>query len=54
MAAVRAADVDAVRLLLDEGCNPRLGDGRTLPLHVAARHGPLELVELLIARGALV
>jgi peptide-methionine (S)-S-oxide reductase len=53
MATVRSGDVDAVRALLDAGTNPRLGDGREDPLHVAARRGPLAMVELLIAGGAL-
>jgi ankyrin repeat protein len=52
-AAVRAGDVGAVRRLLAEGANPRLGDGRETPLHVAARRGPLALVEALIEGGAL-
>jgi peptide-methionine (S)-S-oxide reductase len=53
LAAVRAGDIDRVRTLLSDGENPRLGDGRSLPLHAAARSGPLELVETLIAGGAL-
>jgi peptide-methionine (S)-S-oxide reductase len=53
LAAVRSRDVDGVRKLLADGVNPRLGDGRNLPLHAAARSGPLELVEVLIAGGAL-
>ena len=52
-APVRAGDVDAVRRLLAQGANPRLGDGRETPLHVAARRGPLALVEALIEGGAL-
>ncbi|HEY6237028.1 MAG TPA: ankyrin repeat domain-containing protein [Candidatus Elarobacter sp.] len=52
-AAVRAGDVDAVRALLADGANPRLGDGRESPLHAAARRGPLALVEALIEGGAL-
>jgi peptide-methionine (S)-S-oxide reductase len=51
--AVRSADIDGVQKLLAEGVNPRLGDKRNLPLHAAARNGPLELVEVLIAGGAL-
>jgi peptide-methionine (S)-S-oxide reductase len=54
MKAARAGDVDAVRRLLAEGANPRLGDGRETPLHAAARRGPPALVETLIAGGALV
>jgi peptide-methionine (S)-S-oxide reductase len=53
LAAVRAGDIYRVRTLLADGENPRLGDGRSLPLHAAARSGPLELVETLIAGGAL-
>jgi peptide-methionine (S)-S-oxide reductase len=53
LAAVRAGDLATVRRLLGEGANPRVGDGRDLPLHAAARRGPLELVELLIRGGAL-
>jgi hypothetical protein len=53
LAAVRTGDIDRVRTLLTDGENPRLGDGRSLPLHAAARSGPLELVETLIAGGAL-
>jgi peptide-methionine (S)-S-oxide reductase len=52
-AAVRARDVAAVRRLLAEGVNRRLGDGRESPLHAAARRGPLEMVEVLIVGGAL-
>ncbi len=54
VAAIRAGDVAQVRRLLAEGVNPRTGDGREPPLHLAARHGPLEVVEALIAGGALV
>jgi peptide-methionine (S)-S-oxide reductase len=42
-----------VRALLADGANPRVGDGRALPLHAAARNGSLELVETLIAADAL-
>ena len=52
-AAVRARDADAVRRALADGANPRLGDGRESALHVAARLGPLAVVEALIAGGAL-
>ncbi len=52
-AAVRAADIEEVRRLLADGANPRVGDGRETPLHVAARRGPFALVETLIAGGAL-
>ena len=50
--AVKAGDLDAVRTLLSEGVNPRVGDGRETPLHAAARRGPVEMVEALIAAGA--
>jgi len=53
LAATRTGDVEAVRRLLAEGANPRVGDGRETPLHAAARRGPLALVETLIAGGAL-
>jgi len=53
LAATRAGDVEAVRRLLAEGANPRVGDGREAPLHAAARRGPLALVETLIVGGAL-
>ena len=51
--AVRAGDVDAARALLAAGGDARLGDGRERLLHAAARRGPLAIVELLIASGAL-
>jgi peptide-methionine (S)-S-oxide reductase len=53
LAAVRMGDIDGVRTLLTDGENARLGNGRSLPLQEAARSGPLELVEMLIAGGAL-
>jgi len=53
LAAVRSGDIDGVRKLLADGENPRVGDRRDLPLHAAARRGPLELVEVLIAGDAL-
>ena len=53
LAAIRSADIDGVRKLLIDGVSPRLGDKRDLPLHAAARRGPLELVEVLIAGDAL-
>jgi hypothetical protein len=53
LVAVRAGDVSRVRALLADGANPRVGDGRALPLHAAARNGSLELVETLIAADAL-
>jgi ankyrin repeat protein len=41
-------------LLLDAGASPRRdGEAGATPLHVAARRGPLKLVELLIRHGAL-
>lgn len=42
-----------MRRLLASGANPRSDDGRETPLHLAARHGPLELVEALIEGDAL-
>ncbi|MDB5387537.1 MAG: Ankyrin repeat-containing protein [Planctomycetaceae bacterium] len=41
-------------LLLEAGANPRrsFGDEQITPLHLAARNGPLELVEFLIRHGA--
>jgi ankyrin repeat protein len=53
LAAVRRGDIDEVRALLANGENPRRSDGRETPLHVAARQGPLELVEILMLAGAL-
>ena len=42
-----------VRLLLEAGASPRQEcEDRATPLHAAARHGPLELVEVLIRGGA--
>ena len=52
-AAVRAGDIDAVRRVLAGDVSPRIGDGRESPLHAAARHGPLAVVEALIVAGAL-
>jgi peptide-methionine (S)-S-oxide reductase len=41
-------------LLLDAGARPRRAcTGNSTALHMAARHGPLALVELLIRRGAI-
>ncbi len=54
LAAVRAGDVEHVLGLLAQGVNPRIGDGGEPPLHLAARRGPLALVEILIGGGALV
>jgi len=51
--AVRAGDLAAVRRLLAAGANPNAGDGTETPLHAAARRGPRELVEALIAGGGL-
>jgi hypothetical protein len=51
--AVRAGDVETARRLIADGANPRLGDGRESLLHVAARYGPLSMVEALIQAGAL-
>ena len=51
--AARRGDADAVRALLEEGADPDLaqGDGLTA-LHLAAREGHLEIVDILIGAGA--
>jgi ankyrin repeat protein len=53
-AAVRHRDLAAVRALLEGGADPnaRMPGGAT-PLHLAAEHGPLELIELLQTHRAL-
>jgi Ankyrin repeats (many copies)/Ankyrin repeats (3 copies) len=52
--APAARRVAVARLLLEAGASTRwYGKDNTLPLHQAARRGPLELVELLIRHGAL-
>ncbi len=53
LAAIRDGNIDAVRALLEKGANPNVGNGRESPLHLAARRGPLALVETLITWGAL-
>jgi peptide-methionine (S)-S-oxide reductase len=52
-AAARAGDAGAVRQLLATGVNPRTSDGKETALHLAARNGPLRVVEALISGGAL-
>jgi ankyrin repeat protein len=49
-ADIRAPIAEA---LLGAGANPRHDGGGETALHAAASHGPLALVELLIAKGAL-
>ena len=51
--AAGRGDVDAVRALLDDGADPDLarGDGLTA-LHLAAREGHAEIVDVLIGAGA--
>lgn len=51
--AARKGDADAVRALLENGADPNLaqGDGLTA-LHLAAREGHIEVVEILIGAGA--
>ena len=51
--AVRRGDADAVQTLLEEGADPNFaqGDGLTA-LHLAAREGHLDIVDLLIGAGA--
>ncbi len=49
-----ARKIAVARLLLEAGASPRETDKNgTTALHLAARHGPLALVELLIRNGAL-
>jgi ankyrin repeat protein len=49
-----ARKIAVARLLLDAGASPRETDKTgTTALHLAARHGPMALVELLIRNGAL-
>ena len=50
---VRRGDVDAVRALLEDGADPDFaqGDGLTA-LHLAAREGYPDIVDLLIGAGA--
>ncbi len=45
-------DVAAVRLYLDAGIDPDVGDGKTPPLQEAAVRGYVEVVETLLAYGA--
>lgn len=55
MSAAQARDRIAVAtLLLDAGARPRRAcTDKATALHMAARHGPVALVELLIRRGAI-
>jgi ankyrin repeat protein len=48
------SDISGPRWLLEHGADPNLawGEASEAPLHVAARRWNLELVELLVARGA--
>jgi peptide-methionine (S)-S-oxide reductase len=49
-----ARRIETATLLLDAGARPRRGcTDQTTALHMAARRGPLALVELLIRRGAI-
>ena len=48
--AVRAGSLDAVRLLLDHGADPALGE--TTPLSLAVTHDRPEIIALLLERGA--
>lgn len=53
--AAAAARIAIATRLLDAGASPRHdGKGQVTPLHAAAWHGPLALIELLIRRGALI
>ena len=57
-AAVRAGNMDAIRILLEHGADPNLGNngGKLLsqdtPLSLAAYHGHLEICRLLIDHNA--
>jgi ankyrin repeat protein len=54
-AAARCGRLEAVRLLLESGANPSLADGNgETPLMVAAANEQLEVLRLLLARGAAV
>jgi hypothetical protein len=53
VAAVRARDLEAVHQALANGANPRLLFEGETPLHAAARHGTLAVIEALIEGGAL-
>jgi ankyrin repeat protein len=52
--AIRARELAAAARALDAGADPnRRGQRGVTPLHLAAQHGPVEMVELLQSRGAL-
>lgn len=52
--AVADGDLEAVRLLLDQGADPNLWLGGNLPLSKAAELGHVEIVSLLLDRGATI
>jgi ankyrin repeat protein len=49
---VRNGDVESVRLYLDAGLDPDVGDGDTPPLEEASTRGHAGVVELLLGAGA--
>jgi len=51
--AAGLGEVEMVRLLLDRGANPKIGDKDNLtPLQLAAHHGNLAIVRMLLKAGA--
>ena len=51
--AASLGEVEMVRLLLDRGANPNIGDKDNLtPLQLAAHHGNLAIVRMLLKAGA--